>query len=193
MLQEILSQVLTQGTVNQIGNQIGADENTTSKAVQFALPLLIGALSRNAANPQGADALHNAVSNDHDGSILEDIGGFLLNSQSANGAGILGHIFGARQQNVANEISQQSGLNIGQVAQLLLMLAPIIMGALGKTQRQQGLDPQGLSNVLANEQQQLEQPQSSIMNIANQLLDSDHDGSVVDDIAGLAAKFFTGK
>lgn len=193
MLQEILGQVLTSETVSQIGNQIGADENTTTSAIQLALPLLIGALSRNAASPQGADALHNAVTNDHDGSILDNIGGFLLNPQQANGAGMLGHIFGARQENVASEISQQSGLNIGQVAQILLTLAPIVLGALGKARNQQGLDSQGLANVLAGQQQQFEQPQSPIMNIATQLLDSDHDGSVVDDIAGLAAKFFAGK
>lgn len=193
MLQEILGQVLTGGTVRQIGNQIGADENATTSAIQLALPLLIGALSRNASNPQGADALHNAVTNDHDGSILDNLSGFLLNPQQANSAGMLGHIFGARQENVASEISQQSGLNIGQVAQILLMLAPIVLGALGKARNQQGLDSQGLASVLAGQQQQFEQPQSPIMNIATQLLDSDHDGSVVDDIAGLAAKFFAGK
>lgn len=193
MLQEILGQVLTDGTVRQIGNQIGADENATTSAIQLALPLLVGALSRNASNPQGADALHNAVTNDHDGSILDNLSGFLLNPQQANSAGMLGHIFGARQENVASEISQQSGLNIGQVAQILLMLAPIVLGALGKARNQQGLDAQGLASVLAGQQQQFEQPQSPIMNIATQLLDSDHDGSVVDDIAGLAAKFFAGK
>lgn len=191
MLQEILNQVMTQGNVQQIGNQIGADESTTSSAIQFALPLIINALSRNASTPQGADDLHNAVANDHDGSLLDDIGGFLLNSQNSDGLGILGHILGSRQGMVANEISQQSGLNAGQVAQLLITLAPIIMAVLGRARQQQGLDSQGLSQTLNNQQQQYTEQSSSWMGLANQILDRDHDGSVTDDLAGLAARYFS--
>lgn len=191
MLQELLMQALAGGAVNQISKQIGADENTTGNAIQAALPFIIGALARNASNPQGADSLNNALTNDHDGSILDDIGGFLGNTQSVNGAGILGHIFGQKQEAVANQVSQESGLNIGQVAQLLITLAPIIMGLLGRTQRQEGLDSQGLSGYLQGQQQQHEEPSSPLGGIVSSLLDQDHDGSVVDDIAGLAAKFFS--
>lgn len=191
MLQEILNQVLTTGNVRQIGNQIGADESTTSNAIQLALPLIVSALSRNASTPQGADDLHNAVANDHDGSLLDDLGGFLLNSQNADGGGILGHILGSRQGMVANELSQQSGLNAGQVAQLLITLAPIIMAVLGRARQQQGLDSQGLSQTLNNQQQQYNEQSSSWMGLANQILDRDNDGSVTDDLAGLAARYFS--
>jgi len=190
MLQELLMQALTGGAVNQISKQIGADESTTGNAIQAALPFIIGALARNASNPQGADSLSNALSNDHDGSILDNLGGFLGNTQTANGAGILGHIFGQKQEVVATQISQQSGLNIGQVAQLLITLAPIIMGLLGRTQQQQGLDSEGLSGYLQG-QQQVEESSSPVGGFVSSLLDQDHDGSVVDDIAGLAAKYFS--
>lgn len=190
MLQDLLSQVLSGGTTEQMSRQIGADESQTSAALQVALPLIIGALSRNTSSQQGADSLFNAVTNDHNGSLLDNIGGFLSNSNQGPGAGILGHIFGNRQQAVASEISQQSGLNIGQVAQLLIMLAPLVMAVLGRTQQAQGLDAGGLAGALAGQQQQYEHPSSPLMNIATQLLDSDHDGSMVDDIAGLAAKYF---
>jgi hypothetical protein len=189
MLQDLLMQALSGGAVNQISKQIGADESATGNAIQAALPFIIGALARNASNPQGADSLNNALTKDHDGSILDNIGGFLGNTQSVNGAGILGHIFDQKQEAVANQISQESGLNIGQVAQLLITIAPIIMGLLGRTQRQEGLDSQGLSGYLQGQQQQ-EVESSPMGGLVSSLLDQDHDGSVVDDIAGLAAKFF---
>ena len=66
----------------------------TSKAMAAALPLLLGALSRNASQGDGASSLHQALANDHDGSILDDIGGFLGSGNTSSGNDILGHVLG---------------------------------------------------------------------------------------------------
>ena len=49
-------------------------------------------MARNTSNQQGAESLHNALQKDHDGSILDNLGGFLNNAQSGPGAGILRHV-----------------------------------------------------------------------------------------------------
>ena len=56
------------------------------------------------------------------------------------------------------------------------------MGALGQQQRQQGLDAGGLARALAGARPQAAQ-QSPAMGVLNQLLDSDGDGSALDEIA----------
>ncbi|MEW6127441.1 MAG: DUF937 domain-containing protein [Acidobacteriota bacterium] len=183
-LQNILNEQLSGDTIGQMSQTLGADESAVGNAIQAALPMLIGALARNSANEEGANSLHTALSNDHDGGILDNILGVIAGGGTDSSAGILGHIFGGRQQSVEQGISQSSGLDAATVARLLMMLAPIVMGALGKTQRQQGLDAQGVAGLLDQERQQQESS-SPLMGMLGQLLDRDHDGSAVDDIFGM--------
>lgn len=183
-LQNILNEQLSGDTISQMSQTLGADEGSVNNAVQAALPMLVGALARNSTTDQGASALHTALSNDHDGSILDNIIGVISGGGTSSSAGILGHIFGGKQQTVEEGISQSSGLDTATVARLLLMLAPIVMGALGRTQRQQGLDPEGVAGLLNQERQQQESS-SPLMGMLGQLLDRDHDGSAMDDIMGM--------
>ena len=98
-IEGLLGQVLGSGNVGAISQAIGADESTTSTAIQAALPMLLGGLARNAQSEDGASSLSGALDRDHDGSVLDDIAGFVMGggAQQSNGAGILGHIFGGNQ------------------------------------------------------------------------------------------------
>lgn len=189
-LTEMLTQQLAGGAISQIGRKIGADEGTTRAAIAIAVPLLISALARNSSTPGGAEALNQAVAKDHDGSILDNLSSFLGNSQSANGAGILGHVFGERRTDVETGLAQSTGLDPGEAGVLLETVAPLVMGALGKTQQQQGLDAGSLSDFLGNQQQQAQASAPDMMGMLGSLLDSNKDGSVVDDVGRLAGKLF---
>jgi hypothetical protein len=82
-------------------------------------------------------------------------------------------------------------LGVGQVAQILMMLAPIVLGYLGKQKQEQNLDAGGLSSMLGQQQQQIQQaPQGSFI---ERMLDQDGDGSAMDDIASMAFKYMTSK
>jgi hypothetical protein len=101
--------------------------------------MILGKLANNASSPEGAQSLDTALSQDHDGSILNNLGGLSnmifgqeATPREADAGGILGHIFGGNQGQVVEKVSNQSGLSGGQVAQILMMLAPIVMGYLGK-------------------------------------------------------------
>ncbi len=188
-LEGLLNQVGSGENLSQISRSIGADESATSSAIQAALPMLIGALARNASNPEGAQSLNHALAKDHDGSILGDLLGAVLNADSGPGAGILGHVFGNRQSAVEQQVSQQSGLDMATIGKLLITLAPIVMGALGKTRSEQNLDASGVAEVLNHQRQQIETQDSGLMGMLTGLLDRDHDGSAIDDIAGMIGGF----
>ena len=94
---QLLLQQLSGGAISQIGQKIGADQQTTNSALSVALPLLVSALAKNSSQPDGAQSLHKALSNDHDGSILDNLSGFLSDPAAANGTGILKHILGGQQ------------------------------------------------------------------------------------------------
>ena len=190
---DLVTQALGSGGMRQIGNQLGLDEATTAKAVSGALPTLMGALARNSATPEGASALSGALDRDHDGSILDDLGGF-LGGAGAVGAGeaILGHVLGGRQRQVQSGLGQATGLDSGQIGQLLAMLAPIVMGALAKAKNRQGVDAGGLGSMLGREQQRMERRDPGLGGLLGGLLDADGDGSVVDDITKIGGSLLGG-
>jgi hypothetical protein len=156
-LQDLLGQAQGDQAVDQISQQVGAEPSLVNTAIQAALPSILGGLANNASTPEGAERLDNALSNDHDGSLLDNLGGLgglIFGGQQAapprqaDGGGILGHILGTDQGPVAQEASQKSGLPIGQVAQILMMLAPIVMAYLGRQKQEQNVGADGLGGLI---------------------------------------------
>ena len=183
-------QQVTGTAANQISQRLGIDPALANQGLALAVPFLVSALAKNASSPHGADALHTALNNDHDGGILDNVMGFLGNPEAANGAGILGHLLGGQQQNATQGLANQAGLDPDSMGQLLQIAAPLVMGALGKTQQEQGFDPNALAGFLGDQHQTQQQNDPGLMGMLSGLLDSNHDGSVVDDVIGLAGKLF---
>jgi hypothetical protein len=188
-INDILNQAISSSTIGQLSQNLGTDDQTTSNAVQAALPMLLGALTQNSSNSEGASSLLSALDRDHDGSILDDLGGFLGSNNTGLGSGILGHVLGSRLGAAQSAVSQASGLDENRTTSLLMMLAPIVMGALGRAKRQGGLDENSLSESLGGATKQVASD-SSVLDTISQVLDSNHDGSSLDDIARLAGNLF---
>jgi len=187
LLQTLLGQ-LSGDSLGAITDQLGIDEGTAQKAVGLALPLLIGSLNRNSSSADGAQALTKAVARDHDGSILSDLASNLMQPKvQEDGLAILGHVLGAKKENVGNSLGKASGLDSAQVIQLLSMLAPVVLGAIGKAQRQKNLDAQGVASLLTQER---EQASSTLPGIA-QLLDMDGDGDVTEEMINLGGSLLS--
>ena len=187
---QMITQQLGGSAVRTIAQRFGINESQANAAVQIAVPLILTALARNASQPQGAESLHQAINNDHDGSILSNLMGYLGNPQSANGAGILGHVFGSQQPTIENNLAQATGMDQTAAGGLLETLAPVVMGAVGQTQQQSGLDASGLSNLLNSQQQQAQASEPGVMGMLGSMLDQNQDGSSMDDLQRMAAKFF---
>jgi len=191
----LLNDALGGGTVNQISQAIGADESTTNNAIQAALPMLLGGLANNTASEGGASALAGALDRDHDGSVLDDIGSLVagqFGGNTANGLGILGHIFGGGIPTVERGVSQASGLDISKVGPLLAILAPIVMGAIGRTRQQANVETSDLGGLLGGAAQQMGGG-SDLMGRLGGLLDRDGDGSAVDDVVGMLGGLLGGR
>ena len=181
-----LKHALGHDGVQQISQKLGTDQASTDTAVNAAFPVLIGALARNASTPNGATALNSALS-EHDGSALDNVTSVVNNPESHGAGGILAHILGNRSPAIANGIGQASGINASQATSLLSMLAPLVMGALGKAQRGGNLDPGSLASMLGREHQT--NASSGALGGLMGMLDSNHDGSITDDVIGMAGKF----
>jgi len=189
-LMDLLGDSLDQGTVSRIGNELGVDQQTAQSAISAAIPMIVAGLARNASTPSGADSLHNALARDHDGSLLDDLGGFLGGGGGGQAAGmggiggaILGHVFGGRQGTMENTLGRSTGLDGASAARLLAMLAPIVMAALGRARAQNGLNSGGLTDLLGGEQARMRQASPDGFGMLTSMLDADGDGKIDDGIA----------
>ncbi len=161
---DVLQGQLSDDVVNQLSNHIGAEPEQTATAAQGIFATLLGGLANNASTESGLSSLGSALDRNHDGSMIDDVMGMVSgmlqgggNSGATDGQGIVGHILGDRQEVAAEQISQKSGLNMGQVMKLLPLLAPIVMSVLGKTKNSGGLDLGSLAGILMGSAQQTQQ------------------------------------
>ena len=138
-LLDLVANHLDSDSISKISQAIGADTEQTQSAIAAALPTLLGGLARNAAEPTGQEQLHNALSRDHDGSLLDQLGGLFggkteqvtASKKATAGGAILDHILGKSRSRVEEGVSKTSGLSTGQTMKLLMMVAPMLMGILG--------------------------------------------------------------
>ncbi|WP_225783504.1 DUF937 domain-containing protein [Xenophilus sp. Marseille-Q4582] len=172
--------------LQQIAGQLGTSTQQASTAVGAALPMLLGALGRNAQEPQGAADLFGALQRDHAGG--PDLGGLLgslLGGGSGGAAapqldagGILGHIFGGAQPRAESGLSQATGLGGAQVGQLLQILAPIVMAFLAKRTQGAGMDAGGLGSLLGQESSRIQDQGGLGGGLLGAVLDQNGDGKL---------------
>lgn len=181
-IMDLLREQLGGHVMAQISTALGTQNDTTKKAIGAALPVIVGALARNAKQPGGADDVSRAVQKDHDGSIFDNLSGFLRNAQRGPGGAILGHVLGARRDSVEHQVSRATGMPAPSTNRLMEMLAPMVMGALGQKRREQDLGSVGLAGLLDEESRHLERKPEA--RGVRSLLDRDGDGDI--DLTDLA-------
>ncbi len=193
---EILEGRLDDNLINDLREEIGAESNEqTEAAASGVISSMVAGLNKNAEKPGGLEGLLSALDRDHDGSILDDAVGFIFgrrkpeNPRSTNGPGILEHIFGNKQNQVNDAIGRATGMDKGKILQLMMTLAPLVLGVLGKARNRQGYGSQQISDLLRGSVQS-QADQGRPMGLLNRLLDSDGDGNVINDIANLGRNAF---
>ena len=188
---DLLGSDISKTLINGTSKQLGKNKKQTTSALTAALPLILGAMKNNTQSKSGASGLLGALDNkQHDGSILDNLGGILggnsIDTEILNdGAGILKNVFGGKQEHVARAVGAKSGLDMSSAMEILKVAAPLVMGYLGKEKRQKNIKSGNeigdlLGGLLGGS---AKKDQSMI----EKILDADGDGSVIDDIIGMAS------
>ena len=196
---DLLSQ-LQGAPLQQVSKQLGISSTQASSAISAALPMLMGALGHNAAKPQGAEALLGALQNNHSGLDIGSVLGAVLgggggNSSATDGAGILSHILGNNQGNAQAGLAQATGLSSDSTGQLLKILAPIVMAHVANRMSSSGnATAGGLSQMLGQEKQHVQQQGGVGGGLLGSLLDQDGDGHFgVSDLLKLGGEFLNNR
>ena len=185
-LMDLVASQLDAGTLGKLSGSLGVDQGQVEQVVSGAMPLLVNALARNASDDRGASQLAGALDRDHDGSVLDNLAGFLGNTSNGD-SGVLRHVLGNRQSTVEQGLSRMSGLEPSQVSQVLSLLGPVVLGAVSKLRQDRNLDAGGLQQLLGRESEAVQQRDPESMGILGRLIDQDGDGDVSDDIVNIGS------
>lgn len=149
----VLEQSLGSNEVlSRIGSLIGLSPEKAKSAVGAAVPAILAALVSLVQKPAGRDQLATAVRN-HDPGVLDNLSGMLGGGREtgliSEGSSALSSLLGqGTLGSLAGALGRFAGLNQGSATSLLGALAPVVLGALGREQRTQNLDAQGLAGML---------------------------------------------
>jgi hypothetical protein len=162
------------GAVRQIAGQFGLDESQAATAISSLLPALQGGLQNNISQGGGLEGLLHALQSGNHSRFLDDTDALQRPETIQEGNGILGHLLGSKDTSraVASAASERTGLPAQMMKQMLPVVATMVMGALSKRQASAAPEEGGMMGALSS------------------LLDSNKDGSVADDVLGMAARFF---
>lgn len=142
-------------TLGRLSGFLGENKPGVAAAVGGALSALLLGLMRKSVEPGGPGQLLQALKEgEHDGRILSDLGSLLsggpaTTALASSGKAILDSLFGGKATGVADMVASVGGIAKTAGFSLLSILAPIVMGALGKTlQTQSAMNPASLAFLL---------------------------------------------
>lgn len=178
-MQQLLEMLLSQNNQSNLADimgKFGLNETQAKQAIGALLPEVTQGIQKQAQSNN--TNILSAISNANQQRYMDDDTAHLYDADAVNdGNQILQQIFGgkATSRQVASQAANQTGLDSSLLKQLLPMVASMTMGSLGKQAQAQNLQNSSDDNLLG---------------MLGTMLDQDGDGSALDDIMGLAGKFF---
>ena len=169
--------------IRKSSEEVNESPDKVKSALGMALPMIMGAMKKNAESPEGAEDLKKELEKEkHDGSILEKLGVGGISGLMGEGSGILKHVLGGSQSKVASAVGSAIGMDASKVSKLLEMAAPVIMGILGKQKRKDNIDSGGgISSLVGSV---LGTNSSHDQSMLETFMDSEKGGKIASDVAG---------
>jgi hypothetical protein len=152
-------QCLTPDLVAKIARTLGIDPDLAQKVVAAAVPAILASFGGLAAKPAGAQQLSNALEQQHPdmlAHITDAIGGSDQRAIADTGSGLLSSLLGGGGLNaLVSAVSTHAGIDQNSGKSILGLLAPMVVGALGQQQRSDGLDANGIADLLSSQKDQI--------------------------------------
>jgi hypothetical protein len=154
-----IMQFLTPDLINRIAGALGLDRNDTQTGVAATVPALLAALGGVAAKPGGAQNLVDTIK--QQSNVVDSFGSMLGTGSPSSfvdkGSSLLMSLLGSRDQSsLVGAIGSFAGLGHSGGSSLLGMLAPLVMGLIGK-QMGPRIDAGSLGNLFASQKEQIAQ------------------------------------
>lgn len=180
------------GVVAELAKQLGVDESQARAAAGQLIPALTRGIKNNASTDAGLSSLVNALQEGNHHNYLDNLPSLGQESTVKDGNSILGHIFGSKDvsRNIANYGANQAGLTSSLMKKALPILAPLVLSALSKKLLGKGNSGGIFGGSKTNNADIFGTGVAATQNrgILETFLDADKDGSMWDDLLGMAVK-----
>ena len=140
-----LGELFDSSAVQKLGGMLGADPSAITKGLGAAGPLILGGLSRTAAAPGGADSILKMLPKE---GMLGGITGLFGMLAGGGPSAMVNSILGPGSNAIGAALSKTLGFN---VAPLLGVVAPALLGVVGKMMKDKQVDGGGLAAMLKTE------------------------------------------
>lgn len=151
MVEDLMKQLMSGDNLSLMSKQVGADEKTTTSALKMGLPLILGAMSKKASKPEGANAIMGRLAQLGSNNPMDSMASYIGGSGSSQGTDMLSSILGSSLQPIQQAISKSTGMPNGAVGQLLSMALPLVLGSLSKSSPKQNMGSNDLSKLLGEQ------------------------------------------
>jgi hypothetical protein len=120
--------------IEALSRQFGLSQQQTQAALQALMPAFSQGLKRNASDPYGMADFMKAMASGQHARYFEDAARANSPEGVAEGNGILGHLFGSKDLSraVTSQAAQMTGIGQNILAQMLPVIASMVMGGLFK-------------------------------------------------------------
>lgn len=135
--------------ISLVAKTLNIDESKAKWVVAAAVPLMIAALNYNSKKSKEKEEGINKALEKHNGGIFDQIGNLFGNGPSEDDNKIVNHMFGSNTEVVKDNLAAKTGLSADKIGGALAILAPIVMGYLGK-QKQQESSSGGIGDLLGS-------------------------------------------
>ncbi len=156
-LLDLVKGQLNETVVGKMSQIVGAKHSETTSAIDTVLPALLGAVVNKGSDKSGAGSLLNMINTGkHDGGMFDNLAGLLGNTGKADammgvGKSLVSSLLGNRQSSILDLVTNGTSLGRNSSSSLMNMLAPMVMGMIGKQVSKNGLDARGLMKMLGGQ------------------------------------------
>ncbi len=147
-----LSNLITPEMVGNLGKQLGLSDELTRQGLTITNAVLAGGLARASSTPEGSAAVAQLVEG-ADSSVLSNLSGVVANVLGGSktvsvGNGAAGQLFGSNLELVTSGVKKATGIDI---APMLAICTPVVLGVVKNMAAQQQLDADSLAKMLQTE------------------------------------------
>jgi Bacterial protein of unknown function (DUF937) len=155
-----MMQYLTPDMVGRMAAALGLNRSDAQSGVSAAVPALLAAFTGLADKPGGAQSLVNTIK--QQSGIADNFASMIGGSNQASfidrGTSLLTSLLGGSDSSsLASAVGRFAGLGQSKATSLLGMLAPLVMGLIGKQIGTRGIDVGSLTSLLASQRDQIAQ------------------------------------
>jgi len=165
--------------IKSIAKQVGIDTGDAGSIIGKLAPILMGGAKSNLESKKDSGGLIKHIESSNYSDIFNKPEEHINNGNFKDmGNDILAELTGSKENSreVAKHVEEETGISSSIIKSVLPMLAPMIIGA--------------LTNKSAPSMNSASHSSTSgLTDMLTNLIDQDNDGSAIDDIMGMAAKF----